>query len=46
MNDNELKLNTGSIVQITGPVVDVCFEKDKLPRIKEKLYVDIKKRHI
>lgn len=43
MNDNELQMNTGRIVQITGPVVDVCFEKDQLPRIREKLYVDFKK---
>ena len=31
--------NTGKIVQITGPVIDVQFTKETLPRIREELYV-------
>ena len=34
--------NTGRIVQITGPVVDVQFGRDVLPKIKEKLYVQMR----
>lgn len=33
-------LNTGTIVQISGPVVDVEFENGSLPRIKEALEVE------
>lgn len=39
MKTNELQKNTGKIVQITGPVVDVKFTKETLPKIKEELYV-------
>lgn len=39
MMTNELRQNKGKIVQITGPVVDVEFEKDALPKIREELYV-------
>ena len=31
--------NTGKIVQVSGPVVDVEFEKGELPAIKDALYV-------
>ena len=37
-NGNQIK-NTGRIIQITGPVVDVLFSKDSLPKIREELYV-------
>ncbi|MGM9665532.1 MAG: F0F1 ATP synthase subunit beta, partial [Eubacteriales bacterium] len=36
-------MNTGKIVGVGGPVVDVAFEKGKLPRIKEALYVNVGK---
>ena len=36
---NKTQLNTGKIIQITGPVVDVQFTKETLPRIREELYV-------
>ena len=39
MKTNELQQNTGKIVQITGPVVDVKFTQNTLPKIKEKLCV-------
>lgn len=39
---DEQKTRTGSILQITGPVVDVKFEKDTLPKLREKLYVEVK----
>ena len=42
METNELKQNTGTIVQITGPVVDVQFTKETLPKIKEELFVTCK----
>lgn len=42
MNNNELQLHTGRLVQITGPVVDVKFTKETLPKIREKLYVECK----
>ena len=32
-------MNTGKIVEISGPVVDVEFPKGQLPRIKEALFV-------
>ncbi|MBQ8177798.1 MAG: F0F1 ATP synthase subunit beta [Clostridia bacterium] len=43
MNANESKRRIGKIVQITGPVVDVKFQKEDLPKIKEKLYVTCKR---
>ena len=39
-NENEMQKGIGRIVQVTGPVVDVKFSKDELPRIKEKLYAE------
>lgn len=39
MTANESRQNTGKTVQITGPVVDVKFPKEALPKIKEELYV-------
>lgn len=33
-------MNKGKIAQIIGPVVDVDFEKDQLPRILNALYID------
>ncbi|MGM9645812.1 MAG: F0F1 ATP synthase subunit beta, partial [Eubacteriales bacterium] len=36
-------MNTGKIVGVGGPVVDVFFERGKLPRIKEALYVNVGK---
>ena len=36
---NKTQLNTGKIIQITGPVVDVQFTKETLPKIREELYV-------
>ncbi len=41
-NENEMQKKTGRIVQITGPVVDVRFDRDSLPRIKEELYTEKK----
>ena len=43
--ENKMQLKTGKIVQITGPVVDVKFVKEALPKIKEKLYVEKNNRH-
>ncbi len=37
-----MELNTGKIIQITGPVVDVKFTKETLPKIREKLYAECK----
>ena len=34
-------MNTGRIVQVSGPVIDVEFEKGKLPRLREALLVDV-----
>lgn len=34
-------MKIGKIVQISGPVIDVEFEDDFLPKIKEALYVDL-----
>ncbi len=34
-------MNTGKIIQISGSVVDVEFEKDKIPRIDEALTVSL-----
>ena len=31
----------GKIVQISGPVVDVSFEKGALPKIREALYTKL-----
>ena len=37
----------GKIVQISGSVVDVAFEKGKLPKIKEALRVVLNnKKHV
>ena len=32
-------MNTGKIVQVSGPVVDVEFENDDLPAIRDALEV-------
>ncbi len=40
MNELEKAKNIGRIIQITGPVVDVRFAKDSMPRIREQLYVE------
>ena len=42
MNDAINNMNQGKIVQITGPVVDVKFSKDDLPKIREKLFINTK----
>ena len=34
-------LNTGKIIQVSGPVVDVAFETLPLPRIREALTVQV-----
>lgn len=36
--DNNTKL-IGKIAGINGPVVDICFDKNRLPKIREELYV-------
>ncbi len=43
MKENGLQHGIGKIVQITGPVVDVKFAKEYLPKIKERLCVECKK---
>lgn len=43
MNNTGENINTGKIVGVGGPVVDVAFEKGNLPRIKEALYVNVGK---
>ncbi len=42
MNESVNSLNQGKIVQITGPVVDVKFSNDNLPKIREKLFIKAK----
>ncbi len=37
-------MTTGKIKQVSGSVVDVVFEKDKLPKIKESLEIEINGR--
>ncbi len=39
MNELENQKNIGKIIQVTGPVVDVRFSKETMPRIRERLYV-------
>ncbi len=39
MSENQTQQNIGKIIQVTGPVVDVRFEKNALPKIREQLYV-------
>ena len=34
-------MNMGKIIEISGPVVDVCFEQGHLPRIREALTVSV-----
>lgn len=41
--ENSSNINTGKIVGVGGPVVDVAFEKGNLPKIKEALYVNVGK---
>lgn len=40
MNSDEIKY-TGEIKGISGPVIDVAFEKGQLPMIKEELFVKV-----
>ena len=40
MNSDEIKY-TGKIKGISGPVIDVAFEKGQLPMIKEELFVKV-----
>ena len=42
MIEIENRQNIGKIIQITGPVVDVQFAKESMPRIRERLYVECK----
>ena len=39
MKTSEWEEGTGRIIQITGPVVDVKFKRETLPKIREKLHV-------
>lgn len=41
MKKSEWEEGTGKIVQVTGPVVDVKFAKEMLPKIREKLHVTV-----
>ncbi|MCD8250340.1 MAG: F0F1 ATP synthase subunit beta, partial [Lachnospiraceae bacterium] len=34
-------MNTGKIIQVSGPVVDVMFETGSLPHIKDALRVQV-----
>jgi F-type H+-transporting ATPase subunit beta len=34
-------MNTGTIIQVSGPVIDVAFQKGQLPRIREALTVEV-----
>ena len=34
-------MTTGTIVQISGPVIDVEFAPGNLPKIREALYLDL-----
>ena len=36
-----MEINTGKIVQVLGPVVDVEFDEGKLPLIKDALTVEV-----
>ena len=38
-------MEKGKIIQISGPVVDVMFEKGPLPHIKEALTVSIHQKY-
>ncbi len=40
-NWNNMEINTGKIVQVLGPVVDVEFDEGKLPLIKDALTVEV-----
>ena len=42
MTMNNTQYNEGRIVQISGPVIDVQFTKETLPRIREELFVNCK----
>ena len=39
-------MNKGKIVQVLGPVVDVVFEHNNLPSIRDALEVDLSLIHI
>ena len=34
-------MNKGKIVQVSGPVIDVLFEKGQLPKLREALRVEV-----
>lgn len=38
--DNKLQPNIGRIIQITGPVIDVQYDKEHLPKLREMLYTE------
>ncbi len=40
MTTLDLQQTAGRIIQITGPVVDVKFKKENLPKIRERLYLE------
>ena len=40
-NWNNMEINTGKIVQVLGPVVEVEFDEGKLPLIKDALTVEV-----
>ncbi len=40
-SETKKELHTGTIVQVSGPVVDVRFAKGELPRIRERLTVTV-----
>ncbi len=42
MTTLDLQQTAGKIIQITGPVVDVKFKKENLPKIRERLYLECK----
>ena len=39
-HETNLQPNIGRIIQISGPVIDVQFEKDHLPKLREMLYTE------
>jgi len=40
MNDNSI--TTGRVAGVNGPVIDVAFEKNSLPKLRDELYVTVK----
>ncbi len=41
MTNEKQKLNRGKIAAVNGPVVDVLFSMNELPKIKEELYIEM-----